>query len=52
VKHFDKEIVNFAPDLLPHLLRMFCSLAKNEKDTEDDEPDTNTPAKAALSTVK
>jgi hypothetical protein len=32
---------------------MFCSLAKNEPEGEDDdEPDSNTPAKAALSTVK
>lgn len=28
-KHFEGEIVNFAPDLIPHLLKMFCSLAKN-----------------------
>ena len=31
---------------------MFCSLAKNDRDEEEDEPDTNSPASAALSTVK
>ena len=34
---------------------MFCSLAKkdeNDADSEDDEPDCNTPASATLSTIK
>lgn len=55
VKHFDTEIVSFAPDLISHLLKMFCSLAKNDQDgdeNDDDEPDGNTPASAALSTIK
>jgi hypothetical protein len=53
VKHFDTEIVAFAPDLINHLLKMFCSLARSDHDDDDeDEPDVNSPASAALSTVK
>ncbi len=37
VKHFDREIVAFAPDLMNHLLRMFCSLAKVEQDDNEED---------------
>ena len=56
VKDFSQEIVSYAPDLINHLLKMFCSLAKADNDGDDgdseDEPDANSPASAALSTIK
>ena len=55
VTHFNHEIVSFAPDLIEHLLRLFCSLAKAEEDNDsddDDKADSNTPAAASLSTVQ
>jgi hypothetical protein len=52
VKHFSREVVVFAPQLISHLVRMFASLCKStQQPDEDDEPDSNSPATAALSTI-
>ncbi len=52
VKHFSQEVVSFAPQLISHLVRLFSSLCKSAQQTDDDdEPDSNSPATAALSTI-
>lgn len=53
VKHFSAQIEHYAPQLVTHLLRMFASLSQSKNTEEDeDEPDSNSPATAALSTIK
>jgi fumarate reductase subunit D len=52
VKHFSQEVVAFAPELISHLVHLFASLCRGKEQPEDeDEPDSNSPATAALSTI-
>lgn len=52
VRHFSAEVVVFAPQLIAHLAQLFVSLCKSGEQQEDeDEPDGNSPATAALSTI-
>jgi hypothetical protein len=45
-------VVAYAPELISHLIHLFGSLCKTaENQEEDDEPDSNSPATAALSTI-
>lgn len=53
IKHFSNQVVAFAPELISHLVNLFASLCKNKEEPEDDdEPDSNSPANSALSTIK
>lgn len=52
VRHFSAEVVVFAPQLIAHLAQLFLSLCRTgEQQDDEEEPDGNSPATAALSTI-
>lgn len=55
VKHFSVQVVEFAPQLISHLINIFSSFCRDTKANSsqemEDEPDTTNPANAALSTI-